>query len=101
MCNKIYNSFSIFLLRRTRKTLLAYTHNAQTDETLEYHVRQSEKLELTKDSVGGIHGKLFLGYMTNHTMSFSESHIRWCRSVPQFIGNDFPTWLFCQTATHE
>ena len=40
MCNKIYNSFSIFLLRRTRKTLVAYTHNAQTDETLEYDVRE-------------------------------------------------------------
>ena len=48
----------------------------------------SEKEELTINSVGGVHGNLVLSCLTNQAMSFFESHIRWCGTVPQIIGYD-------------
>lgn len=47
------------------------------------------KPKLTEDCVGGVHGNLVLGCISNQPLCVCEGHIAGCGSVALVIGNNF------------
>ena len=50
---------------------------------------QAEKSILTKDCVGGVHGNLVLGCISDQPLRICEGHIAGCGPVALVVGNNF------------